>query len=156
MVIVELYHTRWNPQSNTALVGVRSIPKLVYNNTFLVLSIILGQGLPPPKNGNICANNSLSFLDLDLFFPRRLRPFFRLSVGLYCLVAVVICNAYTGTLTSFMTVPKLKPIVQSLEELAESDVYKLTAESNTPVTNLMMVYNAHFKILQQEIINRHY
>ena len=32
---------------------------------------------------------------------------------------VVLINSYTGTLTSHMTVPKWKPIPQSLEELAD-------------------------------------
>lgn len=52
---------------------------------------------------------------------------------------VVICNAYTGTLTSFMTLPKLKPVIHSLEELAASDRYKLTAEINSPFTDMLLV-----------------
>ena len=43
------------------------------------------------------------------------------------MAVVVIGNAYTSTLTSFLTAPKLKPIINSLEELAASDHYKLTS-----------------------------
>ena len=44
-----------------------------------------------------------------------------LLVGIWCLVCVVLTNAYAGTLFSFVSVSKLEPIVNSLEELAKSD-----------------------------------
>jgi hypothetical protein len=40
--------------------------------------------------------------------------------GVWCLTMVVLVNAYTGTLMSYLTVPKLRPIVNTLEELAAS------------------------------------
>lgn len=49
------------------------------------------------------------------------------------------CNAYIGTLTSFLAVTKLKPIINSLEELAMSSRYKLTAELNAAFTDTFLV-----------------
>lgn len=63
----------------------------------------------------------------------------RSLIGLWCLATVVIGNAYTGTLTSFLTAPKFKPIINSLEELAASDHYKLTAELNAAPTETFLV-----------------
>jgi len=44
----------------------------------------------------------------------------RISLAGWCLGSVVFIYAYSGTLTSFMTFPKSYPIVNSLEELANS------------------------------------
>lgn len=41
-----------------------------------------------------------------------------LVVGLGCLVIVVLTNAYTSTLMSYLAVPKFQPIVNTLEDLA--------------------------------------
>ena len=42
-------------------------------------------------------------------------------------------------ITSFLTLPKLKPIVNSLEELAASDTCKLTAEKNSAFIDAFLV-----------------
>ncbi|XP_046452186.1 ionotropic receptor 93a-like [Daphnia pulex] len=52
----------------------------------------------------------------------------RLVAGLWCLMMVVLVNAYTGTLRSYMTVPKLDPIVNTLTELAVSSETKMTVD----------------------------
>ena len=44
----------------------------------------------------------------------------RLMLGLWLLMTVVLANLYMSTVTSFMTVVKLKPIPNSLEELTDS------------------------------------
>ena len=41
-------------------------------------------------------------------------------LGLWLLMTVVLANLYMSTVTSFMTVVKLKPIPNSLEELTDS------------------------------------
>lgn len=45
----------------------------------------------------------------------------RLAVGLWLLMTDVFLNAYTSCVTSFLTAPKLKPIVNTFEGLAASD-----------------------------------
>ena len=42
---------------------------------------------------------------------------FRLVLGFWLLMTVVLINAYTSTLTSFLTVVKLEPIPDTLEEM---------------------------------------
>ena len=69
----------------------------------------------------------------------------RFLIGLWCLAAVVIGNAYTSTLTSFLTAPKLEPIINSLEELVASDHYKLTAEKNAVPTEAFLVKKKTFE-----------
>ena len=41
-------------------------------------------------------------------------------VGTWLMVTVVLANGYAGTLFSFLSVAKLEPIINSLEELANS------------------------------------
>ena len=71
--------------------------------------------------------------------PHTFRMLVRFLIGLRCMAVVVIDNVYTSTLTSFLTAPKLKPIINSLEELAASDHYKLTAEFNSVYTDTFLV-----------------
>ena len=48
-----------------------------------------------------------------------------LLVGIWCLLAVVLANAYGGVLFSFMSVAKLEQPINSLQELAQSKDVKL-------------------------------
>ena len=49
----------------------------------------------------------------------------RFIIGLLALMSVILFSGYTTTLTSFLTVQKLKPIVNSFQELASSKQYQL-------------------------------
>ena len=60
-------------------------------------------------------------------------------VGIWCLVAVVLANAYAGTLFSFLSVAKLEPIVNSLEELANSKNLQLISQDRSDVSNRFLV-----------------
>lgn len=71
--------------------------------------------------------------------PDNFLIFRRIPITIWSLIAVVIANAYSGTLISFLTVPKLKPTISSLEELANSE-FKLTAEINTADADRFLVY----------------
>jgi hypothetical protein len=63
----------------------------------------------------------------------------RIPITIWSLIAVVIGNAYSGSLTSFLTVPKLKTTINSREELANSDEFKLTVEINTADADKFLV-----------------
>lgn len=52
---------------------------------------------------------------------------------------VVLINSFTGTLTSYMTVPKLKRIPQSLEELAMMKEYRVTIMENYVLAKSFLV-----------------
>lgn len=49
-------------------------------------------------------------------------------VGIWLLCMVVLVNAYSGVLTSLLTVPKLEPIARTLKEVVESDTLRVTVE----------------------------
>ncbi len=53
---------------------------------------------------------------------------------------IVLMNAYTGVLTSYLAVSKFKPIPQSLEQLAEMmDEYHVTVMKNNVLANDFLV-----------------
>ena len=47
-----------------------------------------------------------------------LRLSFRILVGAWLWVALVLVNCYSCTITSYLTVPKMKPSINTLEDLA--------------------------------------
>lgn len=52
---------------------------------------------------------------------------------------VVLVNAYTGTLRSYMTVPKLDPIVNTLTELAVGSETKMTVDIQLGKARMFLV-----------------
>ena len=52
---------------------------------------------------------------------------------------VVLVNAYSGVLTSFMTVPKFEKTVESLEDLSTCGRLRLTIENNSFVATSFLV-----------------
>lgn len=54
-------------------------------------------------------------------------------------MAVVLTNAYTSTLTSYLTVPKLEPIVNTLEELAANGRIKITLDFESDLSKVFLV-----------------
>ncbi|XP_046461150.1 glutamate receptor ionotropic, delta-2-like [Daphnia pulex] len=109
--------SRYQNTRNSSSVST-SFWEILGRNTLTTLGLLTGQGF---------------------YIPQNLRLHIRIPIALWCLVAVVICNAYSGTLTSFLTVTKMKPIINSLEELASSDHYKLTAEYNSAFNDKFLV-----------------
>ena len=69
----------------------------------------------------------------------KLRLSLRIFLGIWFLMMVVLINAYTGVLTSYMTVPKLKPIPQSLEQLATMKEYKVSVIKDSSLANSFFV-----------------
>ena len=57
----------------------------------------------------------------------------------WCLIAVVFVYAYIGTLVSFLSVPKLKPIIFSLEDLPNSRLTYWVVRRGTDLDTLFMV-----------------
>jgi len=52
---------------------------------------------------------------------------------------VVMIYAYTGVLTSLLTVPKLEPIDFTLEEVVLHNKFCVTQERNTPLSRGFLV-----------------
>ena len=63
----------------------------------------------------------------------------RLITGVWCLMVVVLMNYYASVLTSFMTVSKLAPVLNSLEELAANSKMQLTIEIDYVLSKRIMV-----------------
>ncbi len=63
----------------------------------------------------------------------------RIAAGLYCLMALVLINAYSGNLVSFLTVPKLKPIVSSFKDLSSSLHLKVAVDAKSVLADRFMV-----------------
>ena len=71
---------------------------------------------------------------------RKLILAFRILLGSWLLMMIVLVNAYAGCMTALMTVTKLEPIVvNSLEELANNSKVKLTVAVNTVPANTFLV-----------------
>ena len=61
-------------------------------------------------------------------------------VGIWCLMTVVLANGYAGTLFSFLSVAKLEPAINSLEELANANKnLQLIIQDKTELTDRLMV-----------------
>jgi hypothetical protein len=73
------------------------------------------------------------------FYINIQRSSYRLLVGFWLLAATVLVNSYSGTLVSSLTMTKLKPTVNSLEDLAASSDLTMTVNVNSIVAQTSMV-----------------
>lgn len=60
-------------------------------------------------------------------------------VGVWCLMTVVLANGYAGTLFSFLSVTKLEPIINSVEDLAYSKDVKLILQDRSEYAYRILV-----------------
>jgi ionotropic glutamate receptor len=59
---------------------------------------------------------------------------------------MVLVNSYTGIITSSLTTPKIKPPINTLEELAASKEVKIVIRSDTS-TGVQILVMPHFCVL---------
>lgn len=82
---------------------------------------------------------------------------FVIMTGSWCLVASVLVNAYSCNLISYLTVPKYKPIVQSLEDVAANPDMQFAVDAGTVLADRTLVcdeikcFNYVFLMKQQFI-----
>ena len=62
-----------------------------------------------------------------------------MMVALWLLSMVVLVNAYIGTYTANLAVPKLEPTVDTLEDLAASKKLKMIVELNSDISFKILV-----------------
>ena len=61
-------------------------------------------------------------------------------VGIWLLMTVVLANAYASSLLSYLSVTKLGPVINSLEELADSkNVLNVIVQAKADITNRFLV-----------------
>ena len=66
---------------------------------------------------------------------------FRIIQGTWCLAAFVLLNAYSSTIISYLTAPKLMPVTKTLKELANGSPQriKLLTEKDGSVATICLV-----------------
>ena len=62
-----------------------------------------------------------------------------IAVGVWCLMVVVLANAYAATLLSFQSVTKQEPGINSLDELANSKSCQLLIQGDSDLANDFLV-----------------
>ncbi|KAI9553850.1 hypothetical protein GHT06_019119 [Daphnia sinensis] len=73
--------------------------------------------------------------------------------GVWCLMTVVLVNAYSSTLMSYLTVPKLTPIINTLAELAASDS-QVTIDFESDMSRMFMdASSGPYRILGNSLRN---
>lgn len=108
--------------------SIGSFSRILGSSTMYVASILCQQG-------RICFNCVQWQLILSMlqFEANRLqiggvvimpRLSIRLMVGLWLLVTIILMNFYGSTLTSYLTLTKMKPIPNSFEDLAKNHDYR--------------------------------
>lgn len=70
----------------------------------------------------------------------------RLLVAAWCLVAIVIVNSYTTTLASYLMAPRYKPLVNSIEDIADSSRPMLMVLKEGSYESFLLVFSFVFKV----------
>lgn len=73
------------------------------------------------------------------YIPYGTRISLKLLIGIWLPCNIVLINAYAGVLTSLLTVPKLEPIANTVEDIAKSDVLRMTIEDKLGLADIFMV-----------------
>ena len=64
-----------------------------------------------------------------------------IAVGIWCLMVVVLANFYAAILLSFLSVTKLGPVINTLEELSKSTSCQLLIQAGSDVETNFLVCN---------------
>ena len=64
---------------------------------------------------------------------------FRILVGAWLLVALVLVNSYSSTVVSYLTLPRRKPAINSLEDLAADESVGIILQTDTLVGQRILV-----------------
>nr|CAH0102497.1 unnamed protein product [Daphnia galeata] len=70
-------------------------------------------------------SKTLTLLEYGRGNVAAVRLSFRILVGAWLLVATVLVNSYSGTVVAYLTVPKMKPSINTFEDLAASEDVQL-------------------------------
>ena len=88
----------------------------------------------------------LIFIFKGYFIRLNSRRAVLILVGVWCLMTVVLAHAYGRTLFSFLSVTKLGPVINSIDELARSDNIEVIVQGGTDTVDRFLVFNSdlHF------------
>ena len=68
---------------------------------------------------------------------------FRILVGFWLLAALVLVNSYSSIVVSSLTVPKMKPAINSFEDLAASKEVSLVLRKDIVISQQILVRLLH-------------
>ncbi len=78
----------------------------------------------------------------------------RIVAGVWCLTSIVFVYLYSGCLTSFITIPKLRPLIESLDDLSTSVDLELTILKNSVFESIILEsISGTYKILGDSLRN---
>ena len=63
----------------------------------------------------------------------------RLVVAVWCLIAVVFVNSYTSSLVSYLTAPRFIPLINTVQDLADSREIKIAPLKFTSIDSALAV-----------------
>lgn len=93
------------------------------------------------------------FKNLNLYLAGRVMPSVgplghatRIIAGVWCLVSIVFVYLYNGCLTSYITFPKMRPIIESLDQLANSAELELAILKNSVFESIILVFSIYCNI----------
>ena len=66
----------------------------------------------------------------------------RLTAGVWCLMSIVLVNAYLGSFMSRLALPKYDPIVESFEELADGNKLQVMAAKGSVFASACLVVHS--------------
>ncbi|XP_046453793.1 ionotropic receptor 93a-like [Daphnia pulex] len=122
--------TESNSQSNGDVSIRRSTFSYMGSHMIYVINTMTNQGGPEGNN----------------------RTSFRVLIGVWVLCAMVLVNCYTGIVTSSLTTPKLKPSINTLEDLAASNEVKIVIRSDTSTgVQILQATSGIYKILGDQV-----
>ena len=79
----------------------------------------------------------------------------RIIATVWCLSSVVLVYLYSGCLTSFITIPKLNPAIESLDDLMTNTRLKLTILKNSVYESIILVgtffFQNHFFVKESNL-----
>lgn len=63
----------------------------------------------------------------------------KLVVAVWCLIAVVFVNSYTSSLVSYLTAPKFVPLINTVQDLADSRELQVSSLKFTSIDSTLLV-----------------
>ena len=71
------------------------------------------------------------------------RQSFRILAGFWLLAGIVLVNSYSSIVISSLTIPKMKPAVETLDDLAVNENVGLILRLDTPIGGQILVCSIH-------------
>ena len=120
---------------------------ILYTQFNYVYTVLTGQGILYSFNKSFLfcieyASQSFPFLlnSGSTLSSRSLAM--RLTAGVWCLMSIVLVNAYLGSFMSRLALPKYDPIVESFEELADGNKLQVMAAKGSVFASACLVVHS--------------